>query len=599
MLGQDSKKTMISLLSPAKNYEIGKAAIDCGADAVYIGAPEFSARQAAGNKIDDIKLLADYAHLFDAKVLVALNTILTDEELDRATELSWQLYEAGADALIIQDMGLLTKRLPPIRLHASTQCDNRTIDKIKWLERLGFSRAVLARELSIEQIKQIREQTSIELEAFVHGALCVSYSGQCYLSEAVCGRSANRGRCAQLCRQQWDILDQDKRLMVKGKYPLSLHDMNRSGSLRELLDAGVTTLKIEGRLKDEGYVRNITAYYRQLLDKIFAEDNCPYIKASKGNTYLNFTADPKKTFHRGSTDYFLHERTQNMANMDTPKSTGEKIGIVVKNTDGKAEIKLIDGVNLHNGDGICYKDEGFYVNKVEQHNDRALISANQHINIPEGTEIFRNYNSEFNSILNSKCSVRKIPVDIVFKETNDGFLLKIDDAQEEFKVEKVGANNADKALQNIRQQISKLGDSIYEAKNISIELSKAYFLPISVLNEWRRRVVAKIGRREHNDVVKQTNVDILNSDSYNNILNSAAKRIYLQAHAKDTKPTFELTHNKNQVLMRCKYCLLYELGQCRKRNKQAREPMYISNRKNTFRLVFNCRDCEMEIRYDV
>ena len=365
--------TPISLLAPARDLEVGIAAIQAGADAVYIGAPEFGARQAAGNSLSDISKLVNYAHRFGVQVLVTLNTLLHEEEYSRACALAHELYKVGVDALIIQDLQLLNYDLPPIRLHASTQCDNRTPEQVLHLQQLGFRRVVLARELSLDQIREIHHTTPcLELEAFVHGALCVSYSGRCYLSEVLMNRSANRGCCAQPCRQRYDLLDKDgneilddNNLPIHQRYLLSLQDMDRSMHLAKMIEAGVTTFKIEGRLKDRDYVTNIVAFYRQQLDQLI--DSNPSLQhASTPSVYrYDFTPNPQKTFHRGQTDYFLQGRTPKMANWDTPKSTGEKIGQVIAIKHNAICVELSHGITLHNGDGICYQDKGFAINRIE------------------------------------------------------------------------------------------------------------------------------------------------------------------------------------------------------------------------------------------
>ena len=373
----------ISLLAPARDLEVGKAAIQAGADAVYIGAPEFGARQAAGNSLEDIATLVEYAHRFGVQVLVTLNTLLHKHEYPRACTLAHELYNIGVDALIIQDLKLLDYNLPPIRLHASTQCDNRTAEHVLRLQQIGFRRVVLARELSLRQIADIHNTIpDIELEAFVHGALCVSYSGQCYLSETLMNRSANRGCCAQPCRQRYDLLDKEGNEIMDNngkpihqRYLLSLQDMDRSLHLAEMIEAGVTTFKIEGRLKDRDYVTNIVAYYRQLLDQLI--DSSPILQhASTPSIYqYDFTPTPAKTFHRGQTDYFLHGRTPNMANWATPKSTGEKIGKVIEMRGKAIKVQLLPHIVLHNGDGLCFADKGFAINRVKLH----LVSAHIYI----------------------------------------------------------------------------------------------------------------------------------------------------------------------------------------------------------------------------
>ena len=491
--------TRISLLAPARDLEVGKAAIDAGADAIYIGAPEFGARQAASNTIDDIATLVKYAHQFGAQVLVTLNTLLHDHEFSRACALAHELYKVGVDALIIQDLRLLEHDLPPIRLHASTQCDNRTPEQVHHLQQLGFRRVVLARELSLEQIQAIKSEVldSIELEAFVHGALCVSYSGRCYLSEVLMNRSANRGCCAQLCRQRYDLLDKDGNEILDNygqpihqRYLLSLQDMDRSMHLAQMIEAGVTTFKIEGRLKDRDYVTNIVAYYRQLLDQIIAENpNMQQASTPSIQTY-NFTPNPAKTFHRGETDYFLNRRTPQMANWDTPKSTGEKIGQVVALRKDAICVQLQPNIILHNGDGICFEDKGFAINRV----DGNWIYPNQMPNIQRGTILYRNLDTEFLRSLQTK---RQIPVDIRFEVIPEGYRLTIGDNAADFIAEHQEANNTARALQTIIQQLSKLGDTIFVLKNIQVldngqpcSEHFPYFIPISQLNQWRRELMS-------------------------------------------------------------------------------------------------------------
>ena len=489
-------------MAPARDLEVGKAAIDAGADAVYIGAPEFGARQAASNSIEDIAALVKYAHRFGVQVLVTLNTLLHDDEFPRACALAHDLYKVGVDALIIQDLNLLNYDLPPIRLHASTQCDNRTPEQILHLQQLGFRRAVLARELSLQDIANINNailiqnsKFKIELEAFVHGALCVSYSGRCYLSEVLMDRSANRGCCAQLCRQRYDLLDKDGNeiLDAHGKpihqrYLLSLQDMDRSLHLAQMIEAGVTTFKIEGRLKDRDYVTNIVAYYRQLLDQIIASNpNLQQASTPSIQTY-NFTPNPAKTFHRGQTDYFLHKRTPQMANWDTPKSTGEKIGRVVALRKDAICVQLQPNITLHNGDGICFEDKGFAINRVEGE----WIYPNQMPNIQRGTILYRNLDTEFLRSLQAK---RQIPVDIRFEVIPEGYRLTIGEKTTDLGAEHQEANNTQRALQTIIQPLKKLGDTDFATRNIQVINNNQicsehfpYFIPISQLNLWRRQL---------------------------------------------------------------------------------------------------------------
>ena len=478
---------MLTLLSPARDKEVAFAAIQAGADAVYIGAPAYGAREKAGNSIGDIREVVTYAHTYGVQVLVTLNTLLHEDEYPKAVQIANELYEAGVDALIIQDLNLLKYDLPPIRLHASTQCDNRTPEQVAKLRDLGFKRVVLARELSIDEIRAIHEAVpDIELEAFVHGALCVSYSGRCFMSEVLAGRSANRGACAQFCRMAYDLLDaegnevpDDQGKPIHQRYLLSLQDLNRSAYLREMIDAGVTTFKIEGRLKDADYVTNVTAYYREKL---------PAISPQHSVITRSFEPNPEKTFHRGETDYFLHGRTRPMANWETPKSTGEYIGQVIEGEGNMLRVRLKDGVTLHNGDGLTIGNWGCNVNGVEGNrvkvNKAVILQPGQ--TCVSGQPLYRNYDNEFTKSL--KCE-RKIPVDIELKETEDGFELSYRSAfstrRAAFRYPHEEAKNAEKALATIRTQLAKLGDTPYLAREVKVTC-KPYFIPISVLNEWRR-----------------------------------------------------------------------------------------------------------------
>ena len=485
---------------------------------MYIGAPAFGARQAAGNSLEDLAEVVNYAHSYGVQVLVTLNTLLHEDEYAQAVALAHALYKIGVDALIVQDLHLLDFDLPPIRLHASTQCDNRTPEHVAQLRDIGFKRVVLARELSIDEIRAIHQAVpDIELEAFVHGALCVSYSGRCYISEVLANRSANRGACAQFCRMAYDLLDangnevlDEQGQPIHQRYLLSLQDLDRSAWLQELIDAGVTTFKIEGRLKDADYVTNITAYYREKIDNL-----TPTLSTRRGSSSLegrlggvysrSFTPNPSKTFHRGATDYFLHGRTRPMANWNTPKSTGEYIGEVLEARGNTLRVHLQEGVTLHNGDGLLMangewangESTGFSVNGVEGNIvkiNKALTNhqspiTNHQSPITNPIPLYRNNDVEFTKNLHSE---RRIPVDIVFRETENGFELSYRSAfsfqHSVFSYPKEPAKNEAKALDTIRTQLSKLGDTPYVAREITIE-SKPYFIPISILNEWRRQII--------------------------------------------------------------------------------------------------------------
>ncbi len=583
--------------------EVGIAAIQAGADAVYIGAPEFGARQAAGNSLEDITQLVKYAHRFGVKVLVTLNTLLHEDEYPRACALAHELYKVGVDALIIQDLHLLDYDLPPIRLHASTQCDNRTPEQVLRLQQMGFRRAVLARELSLEQIRDIHhtlhstpytlhrdEVAPIELEAFVHGALCVSYSGRCYLSEALMNRSANRGCCAQLCRQRYDLLDKDGNEIIDNngqpihqRYLLSLQDMDRSRYLAEMIEAGITTFKIEGRLKDRDYVTNIVAYYRQLLDQLM--DSHPTLQhASTRSVYqYSFTPNPAKTFHRGGTDYFLHGRTAKMANWQTPKSTGEKIGTVIATKHNAIRVQLRPNITLHNGDGICYEDQGFAINRIEGDWIFPNIQVSQIGNRVIGTTLYRNLDNEFLRSLRAK---RQIPVDIRFEIIPEGYRLTIGEKSTIFEAEHQSATNPERALQTIIQQLSKLGDTDYIANDIQIFAHDQlcsdtfpYFIPTSLLNQWRRELIA--------------------SHSPQGVQYPIAKRPLPNSPTGVQYPiggTPSYSEASHYPLMTCKYCILHELGHCRKSNPMTNEPRYLRLQNGTIlTLEFDCKHCEMRI----
>ena len=454
----------------------------------------FGARQAAGNSIEDLTEVVNYAHTYGVQVLVTLNTLLHEDEYPQAVSLAHALYNIGVDALIIQDLHLLDFNLPPIRLHASTQCDNRTPEQVKRLRDLGFKRVVLARELGIEEIRAIHEAVpDIELEAFVHGALCVSYSGRCYISEVLAGRSANRGACAQFCRMAYDLLDSEgnevldeKGEPIHQRYLLSLQDLDRSAYLDELIEAGVTTFKIEGRLKDADYVTNITAYYRDAIDRCQVDLRTQTVSLTEHRPVFtrSFVPNPEKTFHRGGIDYFLHGRTPHMANWDTPKSTGEYIGEVLETRGNTLRVRLKEGVVLHNGDGLTVGNEGFNVNGVEGNIVKVNKNLSPTLSQGEGG-LYRNLDVEFVKSLKSE---RKIPVDVLFSETEDGFRIYIGDKERTFVYAKEPAKNEQKAMETIRTQLSKLGDTPYIARGVRIE-SKPYFIPISVLNEWRRATI--------------------------------------------------------------------------------------------------------------
>ncbi len=600
----------IELLSPAKNLSCGIDAINHGADAVYIGAPLFSARAAAGNSIEEIESLCSYAHKYNASVYVAINTILRDSELTDAEQIIHKLYNAGADAIIIQDMGILEMNLPPIALHASTQMDNRTPEKVSFLEKTGFTQVVLARELSLDQIRKISESTSVTLEAFIHGSLCVSYSGQCYASQALTGRSANRGECAQICRLPYTLKDADGKDICKEKHLLSLKDLNLSSHLEELLDAGISSLKIEGRLKDNAYVKNITAFYRQKLDLILEKRAQEYVPSSSGKTTFFFTPQPEKSFNRGFTSYFLNGRQEDIYSPDTPKSIGEKIGTVRYAVPGKLTVDT--AMSLHNGDGFCYLDEsgvfnGFRINRAEG----TTIFPSERFIIKKGTILYRNQDQEFEQLLTRKTAERKIPIDIILNDYEEGFRMTIKDENGSIITQSLPMgkelSKQDQAAQ-IERVISKLGDTAYSAKTVSISLSQPYFIPSSILAEFRRQAITSFEKKslEQFKAVRKTSCIVhgipfqTSSLSYlANVSNINAELFYKTAKVQNIDSAYELEAVEGATVMFCKHCILFTMGMCKKRSPEKlsewKEPFFLSSKNHELELKFDCSKCEMQI----
>lgn len=605
------KPRKIELLAPAKNFECGIEAIKHGADAVYIGAPQFSARSAAGNTVDDIKSLAEYAHLFGAKIYVALNTILGDKELEDARKLIWQLYnDARIDALIIQDMGITMLDLPPIPLHASTQVDNRSIDKIKFLEQAGFTQVVLARELTSLQINEIAAQTNVTLEAFIHGALCVSYSGQCYLSQAISGRSANRGECAQYCRLPYSLMDSEGTVISTDKHLLSMKDLNLSADLENLIDAGVSSLKIEGRLKDVSYVKNTVAHYRSKLDEIINR-RPEYLRASSGHSTYTFTPDINKSFNRGYTDYFLNGRKTNIWSVDSPKSIGEPVGKVTEVTT--RFFKLNSNLTLANGDGLCFFNtkkelEGFQVNNV----DGDKIFPSRLPQIKRGTFIYRNHDHEFEKLLQRNSAERKIDISINLKEIPFGFSLEAideDDTQVVLNFEYKKETAKKDQTENIRNNLSKTGTTIFNVQSVNLELSQCYFIPSSVISDWRRqltdRLIAMRVINYRQPIVKHKQTfhpfPVGKITYLGNVMNESSKQFYTQHKAQVVEIAFERNPQESVPLMFTRHCIKFALGWCVKENKvkhKYKEPFYLLYNNTRLRLDFDCKLCEMRVYRD-
>lgn len=599
----------IELLSPAKDADTGIEAIIHGADAVYIGASRFGARAAAGNSTEDIKRLCDFAHIYNAKVYVTVNTIIKDKELAEVEKTIHDLYNAGVDALIVQDMAIMEMNLPPIELHASTQTDNRTVEKVRFLKEAGFSRVVLARELSLSQIRDIHEACDVELEVFIHGALCVSYSGQCYISQACFGRSANRGECAQFCRLPLTMTDADGKVIAKDRHLLSLKDLNQTDSLEELLDAGATSLKIEGRLKDMSYVKNITAHYRQKLDSIFKR-RLEYTRASSGHCTYTFAPEPEKSFSRGFTSYFLHGRNNGIYSFDTPKSLGEKVGVMKE--AGQKFIKIAGTKKLSNGDGICYLDEnnelkGFRINKVEGNN----VFPQEMPRIRKGTELFRNLDHEFEKALSRKSAERLISVSMELAENNFGYTLSAED-EDSNRVSVAFAQPKENARspqqERIAKEIGKLGNTCFKAESVKISLDEERFIPASAISEARRKTIEKLlsarrinYRRNIARITKDNTTPFpeQQTDYRGNVMNKLAEQFYREHNCEVTEPAYEASYVKGREVMHCKHCIKYAFGWCTregKRNNRYREPFYIeTNNGKRFRLSFDCKACEMKV----
>ena len=602
-----TKSRPIELLSPAKDLNCGIEAINHGADAVYIGAPKFGARAAAGNSLEDIRELCEYAHLYEARIYVTLNTILKEDELEEAERMIWDLWRVGTDALIIQDMGITRLNLPPIPLHASTQTDNRTPEKVRFLEAVGFTQVVLARELSLNEIRRISEATTVPLEVFVHGALCVSYSGQCYLSAALSGRSANRGECAQYCRLPYTMVDATGTEIVTHKHLLSLKDMNRSDQLEALLDAGVSSLKIEGRLKDVGYVKNITAYYRKKLDAVLSR-RPEYRRASAGRSTYTFEPVAEKSFNRGFTPFLLEGRTADITAFNTPKSLGEPVGTV---KEIKGNSFTVAGLKqLNNGDGLVFFNrkgelEGFRVNRVEANRVFPLDMPQ----LAPKTPLYRNFDQAFDKLLAKPSAERKLSVEIEFLDNPFGFTLCMEDETgarimltEPFAKELARREQQD----NIRTQLSKLGNTPFEASKVVVGLSENWFVPSSLLADMRRRGVEKLleARRARypRETVKrvQPSVSIPFPERQltylGNVANGKARSFYQDHGVEQIDPAFELSPRKDVPLMFTKHCLRYSMGWCptyQKDKSPYKEPYYLLYKDTRLRLQFDCKHCQM------
>ena len=602
----------LELLAPAKNLECGIAAIDHGADAVYIGADHFGARAAAGNSTDDIARLCSYAHQFGARVYVTVNTIVYDNEIDSVRRLLKRIGEAGADAILVQDMALVSMLSDTgLEMHASTQTDNRTADKVEWLRGLGFKRVVLARELSVDEIAEIHaKHPDVELEVFVHGALCVSYSGQCYASQYCFQRSANRGECAQFCRLKFDLVDAEGKVIEHDRHLLSLKDMCQIDNLERLAEAGAVSFKIEGRLKDVAYVKNVTAAYSRRLDEIVAAHPDKYRRASFGRVDYGFDPDLRKTFNRGYTTYFADGRQPDIFSPDTPKALGEYVGKV---KEVKRQCLTVSGVaSFANGDGLCFINadrqlEGFRVNRAEGNH---LYPSSMPRNLRQGVALYRNNDQQFERLLSRPSAVRRLSLTMSLSATESGFALDV--ATEDGRKARVEAKAEHTVAQkpqheNIVRQLSKLGTTIYDCTNITIPDDFPWFVPSSLLAQMRRDACAEVS--EHSLTSK--NPSPLTSNSLSpltyknpsrppyllNASNTLAVEFYRQLGVEASAFETQKKHGEGEKLMQCRFCLRHALGYCVNkggRKPQWKEPLFLrlpDGRK--FQLQFNCKRCEM------
>ena len=605
----------LELLAPAKNLEYGIAAIDHGADAVYIGASHFGARAAVGNSVEDIRKLCDYAHPFGVKVYVTVNTIIYDEELDQVRLLLQELNDAGVDAILVQDMAILKLlqdiSLTSISLHASTQTDNRTPEKVRWLRDIGFSRVVLARELSIEEIREIHRQVpDVELEVFVHGALCVSYSGLCYASQHCFGRSANRGECAQFCRMKFSLQDAKGREVVHDRYLLSLKDMNRIDHLEALVEAGATSLKIEGRLKDLSYVKNVTAAYSQRLNELIRRYPDRYCRSSLGVCSYAFTPDLNRTFNRGYTSYFLHGRQSDIASMDTPKAMGAFVGTVKEMRHDSFNVAGV--ACFANGDGLCFLNEerqlvGFRANKVV---GNRIFPYRMPQGLKAGVRLYRNNDQEFDRLMSKPSAKRRIPIRMALKAVADGFELSAGLSEESGMSEVVHISAEHQPAQkpprdNIVRQLTKLGDTIYTCDEVDIPADFNYFIPNSLLSDMRRQLVERLQTAP----VTPNTPNSLNTLSSPNTptqapsvdhpyLYNIANHIACDFYGAKELTAYELKGGDGPI-MQCRHCIRYALGFCVKHGGQRptwQEPLsLVLGDGRRFPLEFDCKNCQMNV----
>lgn len=601
--------TSLELLSPAGNADIGIAAVDHGADAVYIGAPKFSARADAGVGMADITRLIRHAHLYRAKVYVALNTILTDRELAESLDIIREVYQLGADGLIIQDVGLLELDLPPIPLIASTQMHNNTVDKVRFLEAVGFRRVILARELSLSEIAGIHRGSRIELESFVYGSLCVSYSGQCYMSQAVTGRSGNRGVCAQPCRSRYTLIDGDGNEIRRNKFLLSLKDLNLIDVIPDLVAAGVTSFKIEGRYKGIEYVKNVTAACRQAIDR-FIGGHAGYRRSSSGVCEFTFSPDPARTFNRGYTRYFISGSKEKVASIDTQKSIGQYLGEIT--SVGKDYFRMACG-DLQNGDGLCFftkKNDlaGFRVDRM----DKGKIYPNSMNGLVVGTSLYRNHDMAFTRILKQSSGERRIAVEMDFRQEEALIRLTVrdEDGNEAEAVREVlfePPRDPARAGKQVEAHLTGTGNTPYKTARLTIQPSQPGFLSASMLNGIRRDALETLTKIRLETYPRQNIRFTPNNAPYPektldyraNVLNDHARRFYERHGAAVTEPAFEaLSDTAGKTVMTTRYCIRHQLDLCpraRHAVRPVKEPLKIRDNHHTYRLEFDCRQCLMSL----
>ncbi len=620
----------LELLSPARNVEIAREAIIHGADAVYLGGPEFGARHAAENDVASIASLTDFAHRFNAKVFIALNTILHDNELEDARKLIYELYDAGVDALIVQDMGILELDLPPIEIHASTQTDIRTLAKAKFMADVGFSQLVLARELSLKEIRAIHEaRPNTALEFFVHGALCVAFSGQCYISHADTGRSANRGDCSQACRLPYTLKDSDGRVIAFDKHLLSMKDNNQSANIDQLIEAGVRSFKIEGRYKDMAYVKNITAHYRRLIDD-YIERNPAFVRASHGKTIHHFEPNPDKTFNRGSTDYFVNARKEDIGAFDSPKFVGLPIGELLDIKKNFIEVKTTEP--LANGDGLNVQIKrevvGFAVNRAdkigENHylvypNEMPKEFVTERANIQKKHPLNRNHDQVWSQLLTKESAERSLEVSLMFSQREENtYVLELFTkeghyASSEIKGEFELANDAEKGLQNLEKNLTKFGGTGLTLTDVQISLAEIPFIPASMVNQLRRDAIEGLEETILNNYVRGTRKAKVDPPAVfpfekltflDNVYNQKAREFYKKHGVTMIEPAYEAHEELGEVpVMITKHCLRFSYNLCPKQTigvtgvqgQVKPTPLTLSHQGEEYTLKFNCRPCEMHV----